>query len=100
MKKFMSPNDIQMVKGKLFNWELKPVYAIDNDKFHHFIGFHSDGDFYGCSWMENRLTISNMAYSSDCTLPFECDLELAETIVMSFAKANKFEIMPLHKKEK
>lgn len=90
---------IKLVEGKEFNWELKPVYAIDNDKFHHFIGFHGNGDFYGCSWSNNHLSISNMAYSSDCSLGFKCNLELAETIVMSFAKANNFKIMPLYKKE-
>ena len=90
---------IEFVEGKNFRWELKPVFAIDNDQFHHHISFHGDGDFYGCSWMEGRLSISNMAYSSDCSIGFACNLELAETIVMSFAKANKYEIMPLFKKE-
>ena len=37
---------IEFVEGKNFRWELKPVFAIDNDQFHHHISFHGDGDFY------------------------------------------------------
>lgn len=91
-------NKIRMVEGKLFNWELKPVYAINNNKFYHSISFFGDGEHWGCHWQDGLLIISNMAYSSNTSISMTCDLDFAEKIVMSFVTANKYEIMPLFKK--
>ena len=99
MKKFKSVNDIQMVEGKLFNWELKPLYGGgDMSVMIHTISFVHDGDYWGCNWHEELLTIADLAYSSHCSVGIKCDLDMAEKIVVGFAEARGYEFFPLHKK--
>ena len=107
-----------VIEGKFFNWEKKPVYAdIDNDMWVHSINFFDDGEVWGCTWDNNNYIDSTEpepkiftgferegflyigSYSSSSTsIKIACNLDLAEIIVMNFAKANKYKIQPLYKK--
>ena len=103
-----------VIEGKYFNWERKPVYAdINNYMWVHSINFFDDGEVWGCTWDNNNyndkttlktftgferdgfLYIGNY---SNTSIKIACDVNLAEIIVINFAKANKYKIQPLYKK--
>ncbi len=105
-----------VIEGKYFNWEKKPVYAgDDNDMWVHSINFFKDGKVWGCTWDNNNYNDNTEAktftgferdgflyissYSSESSsIKIACDIDLAEIIVINFAKANKYRIQLLYKK--
>ena len=105
-----------VIEGKFFNWEKKPVYAHDNNNMWVYsINFFADGGIWGCTWDNNNYNDKTtpktftgferdgflyigLYSSSNTSVKISCNLDLAEIIVINFAKANKYKIQPLYKK--
>lgn len=107
---FISPNNLKMVKGDRFNWEIKEmtsweqhrrgsvpirdqVFAIE------FVKFDKNAIHYSCVWYPKTSILVIAVHSSDNTISLSTSFDMAETVVEGFIKANNLELMPLYKKQ-
>lgn len=92
---YTSTNNVDMFRGHQFNWQVLQedplILHIPTGGLNDMVGFNYYVE-------EVKLSIYGYAYSSDDVFHFQCDLELAEKIVIAHIKAIDEEIMPLYKK--
>jgi hypothetical protein len=98
MKEFKSANHLNMVEGKLFNWQKIYEYPGNNGRVFLKVDIGSLYTLRQCLYNleEKLLTIST--YEKDGTQPFICDIDEAECIVEALRKGLKTQHLPLYKK--
>jgi len=104
-KEFYSNNNIPMVEGFLFNWELRYEFPNKSGRLFYIINVGSIYNMKQCLYnvKEQMLLISSL--NGDSTLPFLCksndpDIALtkAEKIVYSLEKGMNSQTLNLYKK--
>lgn len=89
MERYKSVNGLNMLRCSPLNWKIERAHRDGTGPEIFCISVGSIGEMFicVCTPEENKLSISNMSYSSDCSLQFKVgSFEEASKMVLSFAQ--------------
>ena len=103
METFKTSNNLTMVRGELYNWQVQPVYRDQDEPIVYTMGlkpkvFNELSDMVQACYdpSDEILSFAGTAYSDDTVYRFYCaSLRDAEVIVHAFIKANGVNITGL-----
>lgn len=84
-----------MVRGKLYNWTVEPVYHSQEEPFGYAMHVGDMGEMYQALYMpdEKILSFTQLMWESDGVYRFYCEsLWEAEIMMKAFLKANDIDI--------